>query len=83
MTLAPPGPLFDVMSRDVHGSLVRCSYCARVVDRVVVLPITPRPELEGRIADSDGVELWLGLCARCVDGMRLALAVGAKMEDAS
>lgn len=47
------------------------------------MPIIPRPELEDRIAASDGEELWLGLCARCVDGMRLALVVGMKMECAS
>lgn len=37
---------FRVISHDDEGAAVRCSYCARGVRRVVVLPITPRPELD-------------------------------------
>ncbi len=65
---------FRVISQDVHGAPVRCSFCARGVPRVVVLPFTRRPELEERIAESDGEELWVGLCAYCVLAMAKALA---------
>jgi len=83
MTKSSSGPLFDVMSHDRHGDPVRCSYCAQDVERVVVMPLSSRPELDDRIAESDGEELWLGLCAKCIDGMRLALVIGARMEGAS
>lgn len=65
---------FRVISRDDHGAPVRCSYCVRGMKHVVVLPLTPRPELDARIAASDGEELWMGLCAYCVLGMANALA---------
>ena len=65
---------FRVIASDDHGTPVRCSYCVRRAHRVVVLPLTPRPELDDRVAASDGNELWLGLCADCVDAMRVALA---------
>lgn len=76
----PSGPLFDVMSRDMHGDPVRCSYCAQKVALVAVLPLTVRPGLEDRLPASDGDTLWLGLCARCVEMMRLALALGESLE---
>jgi hypothetical protein len=66
--------VFEVISADDHGAPTRCSYCAEH-GSVVVLPLTGRPGLEERFAESDG-ELWMGLCLRCVDGMRAALRVG-------
>jgi hypothetical protein len=68
------GPLFRVISRDAHGESVRCSYCARGMEHVVVLPLTKRPDLDERIVASDGEELWMGLSAYCVLGMANALA---------
>lgn len=65
---------FEVISQDVHGEPVRCSYCARGVPRVVILPLTQRPELEERLRASDGDVLWVGLCAYCVLAMARALA---------
>ena len=65
---------FRVIAQDDHGEPVRCSYCARGVKHVVVLPITVRPELEERIRAADGGELWMGLCAYCVLAMATALA---------
>lgn len=64
---------FRVISQDDHGKPVRCSGCPRVVKRVVVLPLTYRPELEERFRASDGEELWMGLCAYCVLAMARAL----------
>jgi len=68
---------FEVISQDVHGAPVRCSYCAREVPCVVVLPLTRRPELEERIEASDGETLWMGLCAYCVLAMAKALAANS------
>lgn len=65
---------FRVITTDDHGAPVRCSYCARGAKRVVVLPLTGRPELEKRIRSADGEELWVGLCAYCV--LALARALG-------
>ena len=65
---------FRVITHDDHGEPARCSYCPREVKRVVVLPLTGRPELEERIRAADGDELWLGLCAYCVLEMARALA---------
>jgi hypothetical protein len=65
---------FRVIAQDDHGAPVRCSYCARGMDHVVVLPLTGRPDLEDRIRASDGEQLWLGLCAYCVLAMAEALA---------
>ena len=65
---------FRVIAQDDRGEPVRCSYCARGVKHVVVLPITVRPELEERIRAADGGELWMGLCAYCVLAMARALA---------
>jgi hypothetical protein len=67
-------PNFRVISADDHGKAVRCSYCARGMKRVVVLPPTDRPELEVRIKGANGEELWVGLCAYCVLAMANALA---------
>jgi len=65
---------FHVITQDDHGEPVRCSYCVRRTPRVVVLPLTQRPELDERLAGSDGDELWIGLCAGCVRLMTEALA---------
>lgn len=65
---------FRVITQDDHGESARCSYCARGAKRVVVLPLTGRPELEERIRAADGEELWVGLCAYCVLEMARALA---------
>ena len=65
---------FRVIAQDDRGEPVCCSYCARGVKHVVVLPITVRPELEERIRAADGGELWMGLCAYCVLAMAKALA---------
>jgi hypothetical protein len=65
---------FRVITTDDHGKPVRCSYCARNITRVVVLPLTDRPELEKRIQAADGEELWIGLCAYCLLAMANALA---------
>ena len=56
---------FEVMSRDVHGDPVRCSFCVRFVPCVVVLH---------RISEPDGSDLWMGVCAFCVLAMARALA---------
>jgi len=63
---------FEVISQDVHGDPVSCSFCTRRVPIVVVLPLT-RSELDQHI-QSDSEQLWLGLCAYCVLGMARALA---------
>jgi len=65
---------FRVITSDDHGAPVRCSYCARAVKRVAVLPLTGRPELEERIRAADGEELWIGLCAYCVLAVAKSLA---------
>ena len=72
---------FRVIAQDDRGEPVRCSYCARGVKHVVVLPITVRPELEERIRAADGGELWMGLCAYCV--LEMAKALGAVEGKAS
>lgn len=64
---------FEVMSHDVHGAPVCCSYCERGADRVAVLPLTNRPGLEPALRSADGDDLWLGLCAYCVLDMAKAL----------
>ena len=66
--------IFRVIAQDDYGKPVRCSGCPRDVKRVVVLPLTPRPELEERIEGADGNELWMGLCAHCLLAMAKALA---------
>jgi hypothetical protein len=68
-------PDFRVMSCDDNGDPVCCSYCTRPVPRVVVLPLTQRPELDARLAASDGEALWVGLCAGCVDALVESLGV--------
>ena len=65
---------FEVISQDVHGDPVSCSFCTRRVPIVVVLPLTRRPALDDRITESEDEQLWLGLCAYCVLGMARALA---------
>ena len=65
---------FRVIEHDDHGEPARCSGCTRDVKRVVVVPLTYRPELEERIRAADGDELWMGLCAYCVLAMARALA---------
>lgn len=67
---------FRVIARDDYGKPVRCSYCARRVPLVVVLPLTHRPELDDRIKASNDNELWVGMCAECVDAMRAAIERG-------
>lgn len=77
---------FRVISRSDDGVPVRCSYCARPMKHVVVLPLTKRPELEERLEASDGNELWMGLCAYCVLAMAQALSAAeakAKAEGKS
>lgn len=64
---------FRVIAHDDHGQPARCSYCARGAKRVVVLPLTGRPDLEARIRAADGGDPWLGLCAYCVLDMARAL----------
>jgi len=64
---------FEVISQDDRGAPVRCSYCARDIKRVVVLPLTDRPGLEDRIRAADGEQPWMGLCAYCVLDMAKAL----------
>jgi hypothetical protein len=65
---------FRVIEQDDHGQPVRCSGCPRVVKRVVVLPLTYRPELEDRFRASGDEELWMGVCAHCLLAMAKALA---------
>ena len=64
---------FEVISQDVHGDPVSCSFCTRLVPIVVVIPLTRLSELDQRV-ESDGEQLWLGLCAYCVLGMARAFA---------
>lgn len=59
---------FRVIEHDDYGKPVRCSYCSRAVKRVVVLPLTDRPELEA------ASEMWLGVCPYCVLEMARSLA---------
>lgn len=61
-------PSFDVISHDMHGDPVGCSYCTRPVKKVVVLPLTPLVA-----ANSNGSDNWLGVCAHCVLAMAKAL----------
>jgi len=68
---------FEVISQDAHGAPARCSYCAREVPCVVVLPLTGRPELEEKIEPPAGEGLWMGLCAYCVLAMAKALAANS------
>lgn len=67
---------FRVISHDDYGKPVRCSYCARNVLLIVVLPLTQQPELDERIASSNDNDLWVGLCSDCVDAMRFAIERG-------
>jgi hypothetical protein len=67
---------FRTISVDDHGEPARCSYCSRGMTRVVVLPLTRRPELEDHVQGADSEELWVGLCAYCVLGMAKALQKG-------
>ena len=67
-------PVFRVVEHDDHGASVRCSYCPREVQRVVVLRLTGRPEIAEPVSAVDGGELWVGLCAYCVLEMARALA---------
>lgn len=60
-------PSFDVISTDMHGDPVRCSYCPRPVKKVVVLPLTPL-----LAANSNSDDIWLGVCAYCVLAMAQA-----------
>jgi hypothetical protein len=57
---------FEVISHDMHGQPVHCSYCSREPKNVVVLPLTSRPGLESPLRSTDGEDLWIGLCAYCV-----------------
>lgn len=59
---------FDVISHDIHGDPVRCSYCARPPKRVVVLPLTAL-----HAANSNSDDSWLGVCAYCVLAMAKSL----------
>lgn len=65
--------IFSVITHDDHGQPARCSYCPRVVKRVVMMPLTGHPGLEERIRLADGGQRWLGLCAFCVLDMAKAL----------
>jgi len=69
---------FRVISRVDNGEPVRCSYCARDMKHVVVLPLASKLELEERIVATEGKEPWVGLCAYCVLAMARALAAAAK-----
>ena len=64
-------PSFDVLSADMHGNPVRCSYCTRPIKRVVALPLTPL--LAANSNDSGEGDGWLGVCAYCVLAMAKAL----------
>ncbi|HSX22342.1 MAG TPA: hypothetical protein VLE97_06155 [Gaiellaceae bacterium] len=65
--------IFEVIWHDVHGAPVRCSYCERSAENVVVLPLTDRPGTEKPLLSRDGDDMWLGLCAYCVLDMAKAL----------
>ncbi len=62
------------------GTPARCSYCARSVDHVAVLPLAQRPELEERIRVGLSGEMWVGLCAYCVLAIAEALAAAHARE---
>ena len=57
---------FEVISEDVHGDPVRCSYCTRGAPHVVALGLPI-------VAGTSTNDLWLGLCAYCVLDMARAL----------
>ena len=63
---------FEVLTHDVHGEPVHCSYCDRGAKRVVMLPLAEHPALRERLRGVDGSQL-LGLCAYCVLDMAKAL----------
>ena len=65
--------IFTLMSHDAHGEPVRCSYCERRPDNVVVVPLTNQPGVQTPLVSHNGEELWLGLCAYCVLDMAKAL----------
>ena len=60
---------FEVISHDMHGDPVRCSYCTRPVKKVVVMPLPSVHE----VANSNSDDAWLGVCAYCVLAMAKAL----------
>ena len=69
---------FRVITRNDDGTPARCSYCARAVTHVAVLPLEQRPELEERIRVGLSGEMWVGLCAHCVLVIAKALAAAAQ-----
>jgi hypothetical protein len=64
---------FEVISEDVHGQPVRCSYCSRGAPRVVVLPLVDRSASDNDNSAPPSDEAWLGVCAYCVLDMARAL----------
>lgn len=71
----PDDRIFDVISHDMHGAPVSCSYCSRAIKRVVVLPLPVPPVLaaNSNAADDAADDAWLGVCAYCVLAMAKAL----------
>ena len=67
----PDDPIFDVISHDMHGNPVNCSYCTRPIKKIVVLPLKPflSPANNNISADDDS---WVGVCPYCVLAMAKA-----------
>ena len=67
----PGDPTFDVISHDMHGKPVNCSYCTRPIKKVVVLPLKPLlTPANNNTSAEDGS--WIGVCPYCVLAMAKA-----------
>jgi len=66
--MSAPFPTFDVLSQDMHGRPVECSYCDRPIKKVVALPL---PSLAA--SNNNDSDRWIGVCAYCVLAMAKAL----------
>ena len=67
----PGDPTFDVISHDMHGAAVECTYCTRPIKKVVVLPLKPLlAPSNNNISGAD--DSWIGVCPYCVLAMAKA-----------
>ena len=67
----PSDPTFDVISHDMHGAAVECTYCTRPIKKVVVLPLKPLlTPANNNISGTD--DSWIGVCPYCVLAMAKA-----------
>ena len=67
----PGDPSFDVISQDMYGAPVECTYCTRPIKKVVVLPLKPLlAPANNNAASAD--DSWIGVCPYCVLAMAKA-----------